>query len=135
MSMVIDSSVALAWCFEDERTDAALAHFRFVAEHGAIAPDLWRYEVANGLHGALMRGRIDKKYRDATLADLDKLSISIDHESYHQAWSRTTQLAERFRLTIYDAAYLELAERLDMPLASFDTALLKAAKTAGCKIK
>ncbi|HUY69222.1 MAG TPA: type II toxin-antitoxin system VapC family toxin [Alphaproteobacteria bacterium] len=131
MTMVIDSSVTLAWCFEDERTDAATALLRQVAENGAIVPDIWRYEIANGLHTAMIKGRIDKKYRDATFADLDKLSITIDPESNRETWGRTAQQAERFRLTIYDAAYLELAARLGAPLATFDHALIKAAKAAG----
>jgi predicted nucleic acid-binding protein len=127
VSLVLDSSMTLAWCFEDERTDESIAVLRQVAETGATVPSLWRLEVANGLQVAVRRKRIDAAYRDASVNDLRSLAISTDTETDHQAWSATLHLADRFGLTIYDAAYLELAHRLALPLATLDGELARAA--------
>lgn len=128
MSLVVDSSMTLAWYFEDERTDASLAVLDQVAEAGAIVPAHWRLEVVNGLQVAVRRGRIDVAYRDASLADLQSLVIAIDPGTNRQAWSATLHLSDRFRLTSYDAAYLELALRRQLPLATLDGELVRAAQ-------
>ena len=128
MSLVIDSSMTLAWYFEDEKTELSLAVLRRVADAGAIVPALWRLEVLNGLQVAVRRGRIDSAYRDASLADLQSLVIAIDPATNRQAWSATLRLCERFGLTPYDAAYLELAQRRQLPLATLDAALIRAAR-------
>jgi predicted nucleic acid-binding protein len=73
------------------------------------------------------RGRHDAAFRDATLADLAVLPITVDPETDRQAWSATLQLATRHRLTLYDAAYLELAQRRGLPLATLDRELRAAA--------
>jgi len=127
MSLVIDSSMTLAWYFEDERTAASIAVLNRVAETGAVVPALWRLEVLNGLQVAVRRGRITIAYRDASLSDLNALVIAIDPETNHQAWSATLQLCDRFGLTPYDAAYLELAMRDNQPLATIDDDLRRAA--------
>ena len=129
MSLVIDSSMTLAWYFEDERTEASLAVLRQVADAGAIVPALWRLEVLNGLLVAVRRRRIDRAYMDISLADLQSLVIAIDPGTNHQAWSATLRLCDRFGLTPYDAAYLEPAQRRQLPLATFDDALMRAART------
>lgn len=126
MSLVIDSSITLSWCFEDERTEVTATLLYRVAETGALVPALWRLEVANGLQVAVRRGRIDVAYRDATIADLRDLAIDVDPETDRKAWSEILQLADRFRLTLYDAAYLELAQRRQLPLASLDNELRAA---------
>jgi predicted nucleic acid-binding protein len=128
VSVVIDSSMTLAWYFEDEKTESSLAVLRRVADAGAIVPALWRLEVLNGLQVAVRRGRIDSAYRDASLADLQSLVIAIDPATNRQAWSATLRLCERFGLTPYDAAYLELAQRRQLPLATLDAALIRAAR-------
>jgi predicted nucleic acid-binding protein len=74
------------------------------------------------------RGRITAAYRDASLADLGALAIAVDHGTHEHAWSATLQLSERFGLTAYDAAYLELAQRRRLPLATLDGALIRAAQ-------
>ena len=131
MSLVIDSSITLAWLFEDERSAAADAILSQVTESGAIAPSLWRLEVANALQMAVRRKRIDAAFRDASLADLQELVVSIDPETDRQAWATTLHLAERCRLTLYDAAYLELAQRLGLPLATLDQELRAAGSVLG----
>jgi predicted nucleic acid-binding protein len=127
VSLVIDSSITLAWYFEDEQTEASTAVLHSVADTGAMVPALWRLEVANGLQMAVRRRRITADYRDASLNDLRSLAIEIDRETEVHAWSATLGLAERHGLTLYDAAYLELAVRFRRPLATFDRELIKAA--------
>ncbi len=128
MSLVIDSSMTLAWYFEDEQTAASIAVLNLVVEAGAVVPALWRLEVLNGLQVAVRRGRINIAYRDASLADLSSLVIAIDPGTNHQAWSATLQLCDRFGLTPNDAAYLELAQRRRLPLATLDGELVRAAQ-------
>ena len=76
-----------------------------------MVPGLWRLEVANAFQTAIRRQRIDAIYRDASLAELGLMPITIDADTSTYAWSATLRLAERFSLTLYDAAYLELAQR------------------------
>jgi len=118
MSPVLDASLTLSWYFEDERTEAGDALMTQVAVGGAVVPILWRYEVANGLHMAVRRKRVDAAYRDASLADLRRFPITVDRGDDVSIWSATLSLADRFGLTIYDAAYLELADRRALPLAT-----------------
>ena len=129
--MVVDSSVALTWCFEDEQTPASLALLEAVVEAGAVAPSLWPLEVLNALIMAERRQRVDAAQRQRLSGFLRDLPIALDDETAAQAWNATIQLAERHRLTVYDAAYLELAQRRDLPLASLDQELRAAAETAG----
>ena len=131
MSLVLDSSVTLAWLYSDELTDPVRTVFERVTASRAWVPSLWRLEVANSLHMAVRRRRIDAAFRDASLADLALLNISADPDTDTFAWSTTLQLADRHTLTLYDAAYLELALRLSLPLATLDQELRSAAKQAG----
>ncbi len=131
MSVVIDSSITLAWFFSNERTAAADAVLGQVTESSAVAPSLWRLEVANGLQMAVRRKRITAAFRDASLADLNGLVVAIDPETDRHAWTITLRLAERHQLTLYDAAYLELAQRLGLPLATLDQELRVAGGALG----
>ena len=127
MSFVLGSSVALSWCFEDEHTPARLALLERVAQAGALAPQLWPLEVLNGLMMAERRNRPDTTRRRRLAGLMQQLPISLDPLTSTQAWTASTSLAERFRLTVYDAAYLELAERNGYALATLDQDLLSAA--------
>ncbi len=127
MSLILDSSAALAWIYADEITPAIRQVFDLLHENGAWVPSLWRLEVANILEMGVRRARHDVAFRDATLADLALLPINLDAETDRQAWGATLRLAERHRLTLYDAAYLELAQRLRLPLATLDSDLRAAA--------
>lgn len=131
MIFVVDNSVALAWCFEDEQTPPIMALLDLVTEDGATAPQLWPIEACNGLLTAERRGRIGGEVRQRLARFLAALPISIDNETASRLWTATAQLAERHNLTAYDAAYLELALRLGLPLATSDTALVAAARAAG----
>ncbi len=131
MSLVLDSSMTLAWLFEDENSDQADTVLQQVTESGATVPSLWRLEVANALQMAVRRGRIDTAFRDASLADLAALAIVIDSETDLQAWRTTLHIADSYKLTLYDAAYLEQAQRLNLPLATLDKALCDATVKMG----
>ncbi len=130
MSLVPHSSVTLAWVFGDETTPAIRQVFERIAERGAVVPGLWWLEVANSLTSAVRRKRIDPEFRRAALADLALLDISTDPQTASQAWSDTLSLADQHRLTLYDAAYLELARRRALPLATLDQDLRAAAVSA-----
>jgi predicted nucleic acid-binding protein len=134
VSLVLDSSATLAWIYDEEQGDIPRRIFEQVAARGAWVPSLWRLEVANGLRTGLRRGRIDVPDRNAALADLAMLRIAVDSETDRHAWTTTLQLSERFELTLYDAAYLELAQRRALPLASFDGALCSSARALGVAV-
>ena len=131
MSIVLDASMTLAWLFEDEQTDQVLATINHVYMGGASVPPLWRYEVANGLQMAIRRQRITPDYRTRCLDKIDELPITIDPDGVSEIWSTTIKLADLYRLTVYDAAYLELAQRRRLPLATLDAVLSKAARESG----
>jgi len=127
MSMVLDSSVALAWVYADETTDAVLRLFDDIRSDGAWVPGLWRWEIANVLHLNVRRGRHGADFRDGALSSLAMLPVKVDAEADRQAWSDTLHLAERHGLTVYDAAYLGIASRRKIPLATLDRQLRAAA--------
>jgi predicted nucleic acid-binding protein len=127
VSLVLDASMTVAWLFENERTPAAHAVMRRVVREGAIVPTLWRLEVANVLRNAVRRGRCDDAYADRSLARLGRLAIRSDEETDNYAWGATRTLSREENLTLYDAAYLELAIRSGASLASCDVELLGAA--------
>jgi predicted nucleic acid-binding protein len=131
VSLVLDASFALSWYFEDERTPVADALLDRVADQGATVPGLWRLEIANGLRTAIRRNRIDQGFRDRAIAQLARLPITVDPDTDRYAWTTTLQLADRFVLTPYDAAYVELAQRLVLPLATLDDPLRAAATALG----
>ena len=129
MTVVIDASIAAAWCFPDEEpalgTDAlALA----LVEEAMVVPGVFWYEVRNALVRAERRGRIDRAGYGSFLAQLGELQTEVD--SHHDE-VRTLDLARRYSLTFYDAAYLETAVRRDARLATLDGALTTAAAREG----
>jgi predicted nucleic acid-binding protein len=134
VTLVLDSSATLAFCFEDERTPAVIAIFDKVIEQGAAAPSLWRYEIANALLVAQRRGRITPAFRRGIFDSLDEMPIVTDDECDLVAWSTTIHLADVHALTVYDAAFLELAQRRRLPLATLDAALARTARAAGVEV-
>ena len=134
MSLVLDSSATLAWIYSDEVTDGIRRLFDTIADTGALVPALWRLEVANSLTIAVRRGRVDAEFRRAALDDLALLDITTDNQTDTHAWAETLQLADRFRLTLYDAAYLELAHRRGVPLATLDQDLSAAASALSLRV-
>jgi predicted nucleic acid-binding protein len=125
---VIDCSVTAAWFIPQERTEATQILLDQVIEDGAVVPLHWRLEVGNALLMALRRSRLSAAQRDDALAQLIRLQLTTDTETNDRAWTESLHLAERFRLTLYDACYLELAQRRRLSLASLDAELRAAAQ-------
>ena len=133
-TLVIDSSAALSWCFEDEASSGSDALFEQVRDHGAVVPGLWHLEVANVLLQAEKRGRITAADVAMRLALIAELPITTDDETTARAWREILPLARAEGLTTYDAAYLELAIRRGLPLMTKDAALIAAAGRSGVPI-
>ncbi|WP_395706778.1 type II toxin-antitoxin system VapC family toxin [Casimicrobium huifangae] len=134
MSFVIDCSVTMAWCFEDERTPASDALLARVVESGAVAPAIWPLEVCNVLLGAARRKRIPAEAVSQVAQRIAALPIAVDTEGVALTRSNALQLAERHGLSSYDASYLELAQRKALPLATMDDALRRSAIAAGVAV-
>lgn len=131
---VLDASVTFAWCFQDEASAAADALLDRVERDGAMVPGVWPLEVANVLLVAERRRRITTAAADRFVDLVAALPIAVDDETAARALGDTIDLARRFGLTAYDAAYLELARRHRLPLATRDAELRKAAPGAGVKL-
>lgn len=131
---VLDCSIAMAWCFADEASAEADLLLDRLRDHGAVVPDLWFWEVGNVLNGAIRRGRLSAADVAARLALLAALPIETDAGSAPRAWRETLSLAQAHDLTVYDAAYLELAARLGVDLATSDKALKVAALSLGLTV-
>ena len=131
---VVDCSLTMAWCFADETTPATYAIQERLVTETALVPSLWFLEVANVLAIAERRKRLtpEKSARFITL--LHALNIEIDDEAPRRAFADLLPLCRAHALTSYDAAYLELAMRRALPIASLDTGLRKSAKRVGVTI-
>jgi predicted nucleic acid-binding protein len=131
VSLVLDSSVTVAWLYREEKSEIADEIFASLIHTGAWVPALWHLEVANVLQIGIRRQRHASDFRDRMFSDLSSLPIHVDPETHRQAWSTTARLAEKHRLTLYDSAYLELAVRRRLPLATFDEELRHVAAREG----
>ena len=129
--IVVDASVALAWCFNDELTEATAQLREQLRTSVAAVPLLWFIEIANVLALAERRGRITVAESAQLIGLFETLDIEVDGETASLAFTRILDLAREQRLTAYDAAYLELAMRLGVPLASKDRDLCDAAERVG----
>ncbi len=134
MSIVIDASAALAWCFADERSSESTKLLEFVNANGAKVPQIWPLEVANALLMGEKRERISQKDVSKQLENFRQLPIEIDHATAEEAWNAILTLARQYQLTTYDASYLELAKRLKIPLATRDKELIAGAKKLGVEV-
>lgn len=128
---VLDTSLSCAWCFGDEASAEAWALLARLQGAQAQVPSLWLWDIGNVLVQAERKGRITPAAIRTFLGLLETLPIHIDQASSATAWHDTLALARSHRLTTYDAAYLELALRLGLPLASRDQALNAAASKEG----
>lgn len=132
---VLDCSAAVPWVFADEVAEACDGLLDRLAEgERAWVPALWHLELGNVLLGAQRRGRIDQAGIEAFFARLGTFDIQVDSETMARAWGKTLDLALLHRLSTYDAAYLELALRRDLPLATLDNALIAAARACGVRL-
>jgi predicted nucleic acid-binding protein len=128
MPFVVDASIAVAWAFSDEASPEAAAALTALARDTAFVPVLWWFEIRNALVINERRGRLTEAKTAEFLRDLSRLQI-VERAAAQE--SEILRLARTHRLTIYDAAYLELAQREGIPLATLDTALAKAAQAEG----
>jgi len=129
---VLDASVALAWCFEDEATDYTEALLdRLAAGDEAVVPALWPYEVVNALLVAERRGRISEAKIAPFLDRLSGFAFLIETSDMARAFEQVLSTGRQRCLSGYDAAYLELAVREGLPLATLDSGLRKAARALG----
>jgi predicted nucleic acid-binding protein len=133
-ALVIDSSAALSWCFEDEASPESDALFERVRDQGAFVPGLWHVEVANVLLQAEKRGRIAAGDVAMRLELIAELPITTDTETTARAWREILALARAEGLTTHDASYLELAIRRGLPLQTKDEALVAAAERSGVAV-
>ncbi len=128
---VLDCSVTMAWCFDDEATPDTNAIRARLADVRAVVPSLWPLEVANVAVVGERRKRLDEARVLRFFALLGGLPIVIDEETAARAFGETTTLARAHDLSVYDAAYLELAIRRGLPLATLDARLKAAALAVG----
>jgi predicted nucleic acid-binding protein len=133
-SFVLDASIAFAWCFDNEGTEAADRLLEQLRSDQAAVPSLWHLEVSNGLALAERRGRITRADTVRFIDLLESLTIVVDADTPRLAFGSILDLARSQRLTGYDASYLELAMRLGIPLATKDSALAGAAQRLGVAV-
>ncbi len=131
---VLDSSVTISWYVPDEHSEATRALAEQVIASGAIVPLHWWLEVGNALLLAMRRNRIAASRRAEALQHLVSLQLTIDEQTIDQAWTASLTLADAHRLTLYDACYLELAQRRRLPLATLDRDLRAAGVAAGLEV-
>lgn len=134
MAFVLDSSVALAWLLPDEDDEAADKLADRLEHEAAVVPAIWRLEVGNALLMARRRQRVSDKDLERLLAAILGLPIEQDSALDDAALSRVIGLARKLALTSYDAAYLELAQRRGLALATLDTRLREACPLAGVAV-
>lgn len=129
MPFVVDASTTMAWCFEDEATGATEAVLDRLKEDHALVPALWEFEVTNVLLVAERCRRITEFQSTRFLALLGQLPIHVT--PYPPQAAALMGIGRRHQLSAYDSAYLELASREGVPLASEDAKLRRAAESAG----
>jgi len=128
---VLDCSVTMPWCFDDEATAYTNGVRDRLADVRAVVPSLWPLEVANATIVGERRKRLDEARSQRFITLLESLPIIVDDETGHRAFGDIVHLARAHQLSAYDAAYLELAIRRGLPLATLDDKLKAAAKAVG----
>ena len=138
MNFVLDASVTMGWLLLDGKPAERAYALKVLdamkqAETSALVPVTWGLEVSNVISKAEMKGLVREAQSEAFLEMLEGVVISADSATFSKALSDTLQIARRYRLSAYDASYLELAMRERLPLATLDEDLQKAANKAGVK--
>jgi predicted nucleic acid-binding protein len=132
---VADASVTIGWVHPAQATAKTAEMLDAIADGATLeVPVIWPLEVANALLGLVRRRKLAEDERQAGLGWLRGLRVRIDHEAAALGFSRLSELASAHRLSVYDAAYLELAQRRSLPLGCQDGPLRKAATTAGVRL-
>ena len=135
-AFIVDASVGFAWVYPNQasaETDKLLEEVE--AGVAVVVPSLWFLEVANSLLAAQRRKLLTAAERKTALEKLSNLTFTVDEESGQAAFRKTSELAEKHRLSVYDAAYLEAALRRKLPLGSCDRSLREAAKRCGVNLR
>ena len=130
--MIVDASMAMAWCFEDERSDETDAVLASVVASGGVVPPLWSAEVANVLVVAERRGRISPADVAQFVDLLERLPLSVWEPD--GSMSEVIACARQYDLSAYDATYLVAAMREGLPLATLDASLRRGASGAGVSV-
>jgi predicted nucleic acid-binding protein len=128
MAFVLDASVAASWAFDDDVFEVAISVLSRLRIEPAWVPTLWRFEVRNSLVMNERRKRISQPVTSRFLTRLAELAVSTDRSPDETI---LLDLARRHRLTVYDAAYLELALRKSIPVATLDAGLARASRAEG----
>jgi predicted nucleic acid-binding protein len=128
VQMVVDASYMLALLLPDEAFEGSEVHFTRFFDEGIVVPAHWNAEISNSMVFAYRKQRITLEYRKSALRRLNDLPIARDLQSIEACFHATIELSDIHRLTIYDAAYLELALRLNSHLATLDKELARAAR-------
>jgi|SRR5581483_10991680 predicted nucleic acid-binding protein len=134
-AFVADCSIGVGWIHPSQANELTMRLLED-AKGGALVyvPSIWHLEVANALLVAVRRKLMTEVHRQSGLALLSQLRVVLDHETSSVAFTTISELAVKYSLSAYDAAYLELARRKSMPLASRDEPLKAAAKKSGVKL-
>lgn len=130
--LVLDASITLSWCFPDELSGYAQGILDMLADGtGALVPAIWPFEIANGLLAGERRKRLSIAQVTSVLQRIGDLPISVEPIRTNLAFVQVLAVARQQQLSEYDAAYLELALRQALPLATLDERLRRAARNAG----
>ena len=129
--VVIDASVALAWCFPDEASAYADRILVALEGHAVLVPALWSVEITNAVLVAERRKRVKQPEIRRFVELLDALTVIIDSQAITESMSNILTIAREYGLSAYDAAYLDVAARHGVPLATLDSALQRACRKAG----
>jgi predicted nucleic acid-binding protein len=133
-AFIVDCSLAATWLFEDEATTHSTKVLRQLESEIALVPALWFLELANVMALAERKGRITSTDSAGFLSELSKLDIEVDSEAPQRAFDELLPLCRAYQLTSYDAVYVELAVRRQLPLATLDEPLRKVAKKLKIKL-
>ena len=125
---VVDNSVVMSWCFEDEGSRYAETVLDSLEDGEAFVPAIWPLEVGNVLLMAERKKRLSQASVIRFLALVNNLPITVEQETPERMLKEIVSLARKHRLSTYDASYLDLAMRLGLPISTLDTSLMKAAK-------
>ncbi|MFI4983838.1 MAG: type II toxin-antitoxin system VapC family toxin [Rickettsiales bacterium] len=130
---VLDCSVAVSWCFEDEQDDYSLGVLEFLSKQVAVVPSLWYYEVCNVLLNAQKQKRASQAVVSNFLNSLNQLPIEVI-SSANSSMQDLILISARYDLTVYDGSYLDLALKLGVPIATLDKKLIAAVQKSGGKL-
>lgn len=129
---ILDASVALAWCIEDEKNPYSSAVLNRVIKGGEVlVPALWRYEVVNIFLKSERRKRITREDIDTFIEDLSEVEYEVEITTYLRAFTTILELGYKERLRFHDAAYVELALLKGLPIATLDKGMISAARSLG----